>query len=277
MRAPTRSAIGVLSVKAHLEWIELQLWALQGSFAEHIHALESLPEAVRLPVVQVRTPQDLARCRGLIIPGGESTTIALLIMQSGLYEPLLDFVELAKRGTGERSIWGTCAGSILLAKEIDGPTTAGWKGLHGMDVRVSRNRFGRQLQSFAHPLALDFLSPPRPPLLATFIRAPALHSILPLAATSVDSSEANQSPSAQPPPVECLVRLPPALLASVAPPKPALGNPALAHPTPAGPENDVVMWKQGDLLASSWHPELNKDDARVHEWWVRAMVLHQDE
>lgn len=272
--------------------------ALQGSFAEHIHALESLPEAVRLPVVQVRTPQDLARCRGLIIPGGESTTIALLIMQSGLYEPLLEFVELAKRGTGERSIWGTCAGSILLAKEIDGPTTAGWKGLHGMDVRVSRNRFGRQvsgrfgrlryllrllilkneqLQSFAHPLALDFLSPPTPPLLATFIRAPALHSILPLAATSVDSSEANQSPSAQPPPVECLVRLPPALLASVAPAKPALGNPALAHPTPAGPENDVVMWKQGDLLASSWHPELNKDDARVHEWWVRAMVLHQDE
>lgn len=96
--------------------------------------------------MQVRTPQDLAQCRGLIIPGGESTTIALLILQSGLYEPLLDFVRLAKRGSGDRAVWGTCAGAILLAKEIDGPTTAGWNGLDAIDVRVSRNRFGRQVR-----------------------------------------------------------------------------------------------------------------------------------
>ncbi|GAA5982799.1 hypothetical protein JCM10908_006794 [Rhodotorula pacifica] len=265
MRDPARNAIGVL--------------ALQGSFAEHIHALESLPQQTRLPVLQVRTPADLAKCRGLIIPGGESTAIALLIVQSGLYEPLLDFVRLAKRGTGERAIWGTCAGAILLAREIDGPTTAGWKGLEGIDVRVSRNRFGRQLQSFAEPLVLDFLSPPTPPLLATFIRAPALHSILPPSlSSSADASSADPSPSASPPPprVECLVRLSPELLASVAPAKPALGPPSVKQQPPAaGSENDVVMWKQGDLLASSWHPELNKDDARVHEWWVRTMVLHE--
>lgn len=240
--------------------------------------------------MQVRTPADLARCRGLIIPGGESTTIALLVNQSGLYEPLREFVRLAKQGTGERAVWGTCAGAILLAKEIDGPTTAGWKGLDAIDVRVSRNRFGRQvgyrcfpsadgrkeadeathsqLQSFAHPLSLDFLSPPSPPLLATFIRAPALHSIFPPPVSSDDDLD-----TARPPPVEPLCRLPPELLASVAPTKPALGRPG-AQPSP-GPENDVVMWKQGDLLASSWHPELNKDDARVHEWWVRTMVLHQ--
>lgn len=241
--------------------------------------------------MQVRTPADLARCRGLIIPGGESTTIALLINQSGLYEPLREFVRLAKQGTGERAVWGTCAGAILLAKEIDGPTTAGWKGLDAIDVRVSRNRFGRQvgyrcfssadgrkeadeathsqLQSFAHPLSLDFLSPPSPPLLATFIRAPALHSIFPPPVSSDDDLD-----TARPPPVEPLCRLPPELLASVAPTKPALGRPG-AQPSP-GPENDVVMWKQGDLLASSWHPELNKDDARVHEWWVRTIVLHQE-
>lgn len=112
---------------------------------------------------------------------------------------------------------------------------------------------------------LDFLSPPTPPLLATFIRAPALHSILP------------PSPSASrpAPPVERLVRLPPKFLASVAPARPALGPPSGAQTTGGGPENDVVMWKQGDLLASSWHPELNKDDARVHEWWVRTMILHE--
>ncbi|KWU45244.1 SNO glutamine amidotransferase [Rhodotorula sp. JG-1b] len=211
--------------------------ALQGSFAEHVHALQSLPEQSRLPVIQVRTPADLAQCRGLIIPGGESTAIALLINQSGLYEPLLEFVRLAKQGTGERAIWGTCAGAILLAREIDGPTTAGWKGLDAIDVRVSRNRFGRQLQSFAEPLVLDFLSPPTPPLLATFIRAPALHSLLSPLAPSNPNTEGDD--------------------------------------TPAGPMNDVVMWKQGDILASSWHPELNKDDARVHEWWVRTMVLHE--
>ncbi|BGP58494.1 hypothetical protein JCM8202_001159 [Rhodotorula sphaerocarpa] len=255
MRDPARTAVGVL--------------ALQGSFAEHAYALELLQDNIRLPVVQVRTPADLARCRGLIIPGGESTTIALLINQSGLYEPLREFVRLAKQGTGERAVWGTCAGAILLAKEIDGPTTAGWKGLDASDVRVSRNRFGRQLQSFAHPLSLDFLSPPSPPLLATFIRAPALHSILPPPVSSDDDLD-----TARPPPVEPLCRLPPELLASVAPTKPALGRPG-AQPSP-GPENDVVMWKQGDLLASSWHPELNKDDARVHEWWVRTMVLHQE-
>ncbi|GAA5954152.1 hypothetical protein JCM8115_003326 [Rhodotorula mucilaginosa] len=255
---PTRNAIGVL--------------ALQGSFAEHVHALHSLPEQTRLPVVQVRSPQDLAQCRGLIIPGGESTAIALLINQSGLYEPLLEFVRLAKQGTGQRAIWGTCAGAILLAREIDGPTTAGWKGLDAIDVRVSRNRFGRQLQSFAEPLVLDFLSPPTPPLLATFIRAPALHSLLPPPPTSSDPTSEDEDRA--PPPVECLVRLPPKLLATVAPAKPALGTAATTQ-TPAGPMNDVVMWKQGDILASSWHPELNKDDARVHEWWVRTMVLHE--
>jgi 5'-phosphate synthase pdxT subunit len=119
---------------------------------------------------------------------------------------------------------------------------------------------------------LDFLSPPTPPLLATFIRAPALHSLLPPPPTSSDPTSEDEDRA--PPPVECLVRLPPKLLATVAPAKPALGTAATTQ-TPAGPMNDVVMWKQGDILASSWHPELNKDDARVHEWWVRTMVLHE--
>ncbi|GAA6058323.1 hypothetical protein JCM3770_003617 [Rhodotorula araucariae] len=240
----------------------LGVLALQGSFAEHIAALESVTTSTgdKLPVVAVRTPADLARCRALIVPGGESTTISLLIRKSGLYEPLKEFVRLAKTGTGQRSLWGTCAGMILLAKEIDGPTSEGWDGLDGMDVRVARNQYGRQLQSFSHPVSLPFL-PPGDPLLATFIRAPVLHSLLP-----------STSPTASSPPVEVLARLP----ASLVPP-PHRAQAATGGRAEVGPEADAVMYRQGDLLACSWHPELNKGDARVHDWWVREMVLHEGE
>ncbi|GJN94185.1 hypothetical protein Rhopal_007259-T1 [Rhodotorula paludigena] len=253
--------------------------ALQGSFAEHIAALEAVTTSAgkHVPVVAVRTPADLARCRALIIPGGESTTISLLIRKSGLYEPLKEFVALAKRGDAQRSIWGTCAGMILLAKEIDGPTSEGWEGFDGMDVRVARNQFGRQvrptfampleavlnaspapkqLQSFSHSVQLPFL-PSDAPLLATFIRAPILHSILP--------------PSASSPPVEPLARVPTSLLPST---KRALS--ATGGQLTLGPDAEVVMYRQGDLLACSWHPELNQGETRVHEWWLRDMVLHEN-
>ncbi|GAA6041437.1 hypothetical protein JCM8097_005250 [Rhodosporidiobolus ruineniae] len=248
MPVPTEgSAVGVL--------------ALQGSFAEHIYALESIASAFDPPlhVVEVRTPADLAQCRALILPGGESTTISLLIRKSGLYEPLKAMVQEAKRG-GRTALWGTCAGMILLAKEIEGPSSEGWEGLDGMDVRVARNQYGRQLQSFSHPFPLPFLSsalPPsatKDPLLATFIRAPVLHTILP------------SSPSL--PPVEPLVRLPPDLV-----PSPPRALAATGGEAERGPEADVVMARQGNLLVCSWHPELNKGDSRVHEWWVREIVF----
>ncbi|GAA5997554.1 pyridoxal 5'-phosphate synthase subunit PdxT [Rhodotorula paludigena] len=241
----SRHAVGVL--------------ALQGSFAEHIAALEAVTTSAgkHVPVVAVRTPADLARCRALIIPGGESTTISLLIRKSGLYDPLKEFVALAKRGDGQRSIWGTCAGMILLAKEIDGPTSEGWEGFDGMDVRVARNQFGRQLQSFSHSVQLPFL-PSDAPLLATFIRAPILHSVLP--------------PSASSPLVKPLARVPTSLLPST---KRALS--ATGGQLTLGPDAEVVMYRQGDLLACSWHPELNKGETRVHEWWLREMVLHEND
>ncbi|GAA5945245.1 hypothetical protein JCM3775_001894 [Rhodotorula graminis] len=238
--------------------------ALQGSFAEHIAALESCTTSTgeRVPVVAVRTPQDLARCRALVVPGGESTTISLLIRKSGLYEPLKDFVRRAKSGQGERSLWGTCAGMILLAREIEGPTSEGWEGLDGMDVRVVRNQYGRQLQSFSHGVSLPFLSTPEP-LLATFIRAPILHSLLP-------PSPSTDSAAPPSPPVEVLARIPRELVPA---PKRALAATGLQ--AELGPEAAAVMYRQGDLLACSWHPELNKGDARVHEWWLRELVLHE--
>ncbi|BGP28014.1 glutamine amidotransferase [Rhodotorula toruloides] len=238
--APAPTAVGVL--------------ALQGSFAEHIHALESLDPPQR--VVAVRTPADLEQCRALVIPGGESTTISLLIRKSGLYEPLNEFIKLAKEDKG-RSVWGTCAGMILLAREIDGPTSEGWQAFDAMDVKVARNQYGRQLQSFSYSVSLPFISRPSDPVLATFIRAPVLHSLLPPSPSSSST-----------PPVEPLARIPPSLI-----PPPARAKSATGGSTSLGPDADVVMYRQGGLLASSWHPELNKQDVRVHEWWLTEMVL----
>ncbi|GAA5882972.1 hypothetical protein JCM16303_006769 [Sporobolomyces ruberrimus] len=230
--------------------------ALQGSFAEHISSINSLSPSLNVHAIPVRTPQELSQCRGLIIPGGESTAISLIITKSGLYEPLKEFVREAKEGKeGGRSIWGTCAGMILLAKEIKGPVSEGWEGLDGIDVKVGRNSYGRQLQSFSHPLQLSFLPPSSEPLLATFIRAPLLDVILPPLSSSSQ-------------PVQVLARIPRELV-----PKPRQTTLATGGEAKVGPDSDVVMYRQGKLVASSWHPELNKDDQRVHEWWVREIVL----
>ncbi|GAA5848351.1 hypothetical protein JCM5353_000451 [Sporobolomyces roseus] len=227
--------------------------ALQGSFAEHIYAINTLSSTINVHAIPIRTPTELARCKGLIIPGGESTAISLIITKSGLYEPLREFVRNAKMGEG-KSIWGTCAGMILLAKEIEGPTSEGWKGLDGIDVRVGRNSYGRQLQSFSHPLQLEFLPSDSAPLLATFIRAPLLDKILPISSSS--------------PPLEALARIPKELV-----PTPQRAANATGGEAKVGEDSDIVMYRQGGLVASSWHPELNKDDNRVHEWWVREVVL----
>jgi 5'-phosphate synthase pdxT subunit len=127
--------------------------ALQGGFAAHERMLEKLgpiPPQVR----EVRVPGDLDGIEGLVIPGGESTTMTLGIEREGLAEPLR---ELAARGT---PILGSCAGLIMLDREHLGL----------MDMRAERNAFGRQLQSFETDLELAGLA--GEPLRAVFIRAP---------------------------------------------------------------------------------------------------------
>jgi 5'-phosphate synthase pdxT subunit len=110
--------------------------AIQGSVIEHRHALEKLGANV----VEVRLPDDLQNLDGIILPGGESTTISKLMKRFGLFD------ELKKRISDGLPVWGTCAGAILMAKKITGknpPTT-----LEVMDIEVSRNAYGRQLESF---------------------------------------------------------------------------------------------------------------------------------
>src|SRR5579859_6650672 len=109
--------------------------ALQGAFIEHVSMLRRLG----VEAVQVRRPDELDGLDGLIIPGGESTTIGKLMNTFHLIEPVK---QLAAKG---KSIWGTCAGMIMLAKNIEGSQQP---RLGLMDIGVNRNAFGRQVDSF---------------------------------------------------------------------------------------------------------------------------------
>lgn len=136
--------------------------ALQGDFLEHSEALKSLGILPRL----VRMPGDLDGLEGLILPGGESTTISLLLSSSGLKE------ELQKRD--DLAIFGTCAGMILMAKVVlDGRSDQ--FSFSYMDISVKRNGFGRQIKSFEEDLLLEGIG--LPPMRAVFIRAPVIESV----------------------------------------------------------------------------------------------------
>ncbi len=138
--------------------------ALQGDFREHRETLGRLEVAAP----EVRLPRDLDGLDGLIIPGGESTTIVRLMRTSGLLESLK---KLAEDGF---PIWGTCAGMILLAKHLD-PT--GIAALEAMDIGVRRNAFGRQVDSFEADLDVAGLK--GGPFHAVFIRAPVIEQVGP--------------------------------------------------------------------------------------------------
>lgn len=181
--------------------------ALQGDFIEHEQALARMG----VETVQVRLPRHLEGLDGLIIPGGESTTIGQLAQEWGLMEAIR---ALALSG---RPMWGTCAGVILMAKEVaDGVPGQPLLGL--MDMRIRRNAFGRQVDSFEVDLEVPALG--RPPFHAVFIRAPVVEH--------VESG------------VEVLARL---------------------------EDGTVVAARQGNLLATTFHPELVDDD-RFHRYFV---------
>lgn len=131
--------------------------ALQGSVREHLDCLARTEGAEGFPV---RTREELARAEALILPGGESTTLRTLLRTFDLEEPI------RRRILEGMPVWGTCAGMILLAKEVDGAAAP----LGVMDVSVRRNAYGRQSESFSTTQILPEVSPD--PLTLTFIRAP---------------------------------------------------------------------------------------------------------
>ena len=139
--------------------------ALQGDVIEHIHALQRIGAETR----EVRLPQQLAGLDGLIIPGGESTTIGKLAVAYGLMEPLKEFGK-------KHAIWGTCAGAIFLSKDAHRHQPL----LELMDIVVERNAFGRQVDSFEVDLnvpALANVDKENKPYHAVFIRAPLIESV----------------------------------------------------------------------------------------------------
>ncbi len=136
--------------------------ALQGDFREHREVLEAMGHEVR----EVRKPAQLDGLDALIIPGGESTTIARLILSNGFQQPLRDFC------ASGRPVWGTCAGAILLAREVD---RLDRPGIETMEISVHRNAFGRQIDSFEADLDIAGLE--GGPFHAVFIRAPRIESV----------------------------------------------------------------------------------------------------
>jgi 5'-phosphate synthase pdxT subunit len=142
--------------------VKIGVLALQGDVREHAR---SLIKAGATPL-EVRTPDDLARVEALVLPGGESTTIAKLLDRFGLLEPV-------RSGAADgMPLYGTCAGMILMAKNVAGDRQAD-HGLSVMDITVRRNAYGRQVDSFETDLSVREW---KQPLRAVFIRAPIVEA-----------------------------------------------------------------------------------------------------
>jgi 5'-phosphate synthase pdxT subunit len=186
--------------------MKIGVLALQGDFREHLVAAKMSGHAA----LTVRRPEELAEIDALILPGGESTTIAQLSQTFGLFEPI------RQRISGGMPTYGSCAGMILLADRIiDG--AVGQKTFGGIDMTVRRNAFGRQVDSFESDLDFEGSS-----LHAVFIRAPWVEEV----GSKVQVlSEVKSSKGAH-----------------------------------------AVAVRQGNLLATSFHPELT-GDLRVHRYF----------
>ena len=179
---------------------------VQGAVSEHIKHLELCD----VEAVAIKTEKQLNQVCGLILPGGESTTIGRLVELFGLAEPIRE-----RSREQSLSVFGTCAGMILIAKEITDGTT-GQPSLGLMDIAVKRNAFGRQRESFETSLRFKSLDEP---LTAVFIRAPIIE-------------RAGEG-------VETLAEMP----------------------------EGVVAARQGNLLTTSFHPELT-GDLRCHRYFI---------
>ena len=185
--------------------------ALQGDVAEHIRHLET----VGARAVPVRRRSELDAVDGLVLPGGESTTMSRLLDVYELHEPV------AERISGGMPVYGSCAGMILLASDVlDTRADATW--FSAIDMTVRRNAFGRQVDSFEADLVVDALG--ADPVRTVFIRAPWVESV---------GSDVQ----------------------------------VLAEVRASDGRDHVVAVRQGNALATSFHPEVT-DDVRVHRYFL---------
>ncbi|UCB53783.1 MAG: pyridoxal 5'-phosphate synthase glutaminase subunit PdxT [Thiotrichales bacterium] len=136
--------------------------ALQGAYQKHVDCLSRLG----VDTLLIRKASELDQCDGLIIPGGESTTMSLLIQESGMYEPLRDFAQV-------KPVMGVCAGMIMMSASVDDQRV---KPLQIMPFRALRNHYGRQVHSFSADITLDF-DADGDTFHAHFIRAPGVETL----------------------------------------------------------------------------------------------------
>ena len=150
--------------------VKVGVIGVQGAVSEHIEATKKAMERMNIngEALWVKKPEQLENTDAIIIPGGESTTISRLMQKNGLFELV------KKLGEEGLPIMGTCAGLIMLSKEVMGATQE-QKFLGLLDVKVNRNAYGRQVDSFEAPLKLAFSSKP---FIGVFIRAPRIIELL---------------------------------------------------------------------------------------------------
>ncbi len=196
--------------------MKIGVLALQGDFREHINSLSDCG----VNAVPVKTKEEILEVDGLVIPGGESTTIAKLARTFNLFDLI------KKRIADGMPTYGSCAGMILLADRVE-DAIVGQESFGGIDMTVRRNAFGRQVDSFETDLKFEGIT--QPSIRAVFIRAPWVESVGAgvqiLAEVSIDGSK---------------------------------------HP---------VAVRQGNLLATSFHPELTGDN-RIHKFFVEQICAN---
>ena len=141
---------------------KIGILALQGDFAKH----EAMLKSLHVDTLLVKKAKELDACDGLVIPGGESTTLTKLMRLYGMYEPIREF-------SLTRPIMGTCAGMIMLASQVDDERIT---PLQLIDISVKRNAYGRQIDSFISEVKLPFLTNDSP-FRAIFIRAPQITAV----------------------------------------------------------------------------------------------------
>ena len=194
--------------------MKIGILAIQGDFAEHIAMLKRLG----VETAEVRLPEHLKGLDGLILPGGESTTIGKLADDFGLMEPLREFGK-------SHAIWGTCAGTIFLSKDVSRRQPL----LGLMNIKVARNAFGRQVDSFEADLDIAEIKQATGtthPYHAVFIRAPIIEEVR-----------------------------------------------GQAKVLSALEDGRIVAAQEGNLLATSFHPELTDDD-RFHRYFLQLATCN---
>ncbi|KAL4399883.1 Senecionine N-oxygenase [Malassezia pachydermatis] len=246
------------------ETVTIGVLAIQGAFQEHIARFASLnasSSGTTVRALAIRRPEQLAQCHGLVLPGGESTSIVLGLRNADLLEPLRVWIREGK------PVWGTCAGMIMLASVATGGKRGGQELLGGMDVQVGRNGFGSQVYSFECDLPCPALG--EAPFPGVFIRAPVVEKLLTSRAEEQEAVTSHEQKGLTvaycPPDMRCLqegVAVEPLVWLP-------LDGPSHAEATDA---SRIVAYRQGALLATSFHPELTSD-TRLHSYFVRAFVL----